>query len=120
MSSESDPSTPPHTPNPGKPPADNISVPSKPTVPTVTSDDCYKNLKRFIDGEKTGLKVFYNDEALKAKATSAAVMVNELLKMKCGKEIAQQLSLLSLYDIVMLLGLPSSFLILLHLAKPHR
>lgn len=72
----------------------------------VTTDECFANFRRFIDGEKVGLKVFYKDDnAIRELAPIAKIMVETLLSRGCPKEIALQLSLLILYDLALLLGM---------------
>lgn len=72
----------------------------------VTTDDCFRVLRTFIDKEKVGLKVFYrDDDAIRKLAPIAKAMVDTLLSRGCGKEIALQLSILVLYDIALLLGI---------------
>lgn len=71
----------------------------------VSTVHCLKNFKNFINTQKNGLKAFYTDEALKDLSDAAAAMANKLCEMGCGKETSKQLSLLCLYDIVMLIGM---------------
>ncbi|KAL0631443.1 hypothetical protein Q9L58_009688 [Maublancomyces gigas] len=76
------------------------------TVPTfkITEDECFNNFKKFIKREKSGLKVFYpQDEDLKKPASAAKTMVEKLFDLGCKKEVALQLSILILYDMVMLI-----------------
>lgn len=84
-------------------------------LPTVTVEECLKNFQKYIDQEKRGtdepkkiaLKVFYKDDkSLQDLAPAAKIMVEKLFAIGCGKEIALQLSVLILYDLVMLIGLP--------------
>lgn len=71
---------------------------------SVTEDQCFNNFTRFIQKEKVGLRVFYDDEALRKLAPMAKIMVEKLFVLGCKKEIAMQLSILVLYDMVMLIG----------------
>lgn len=78
---------------------------------SVTEDQCYKNFTRFIDSEKPELRIFYDDETLRKLAETAKAMVESLFALGCKREIAMPLSILVLYDLVMLIGLffnPSS------------
>lgn len=80
------------------------------TTVTVTVDECFKNFRKYIDGEDRSLDIFYkDDESLKKHAPTAKIMVEKLFSLGCKKEIALHLSTLILYDMVMLIGLaPSS------------
>lgn len=84
------------------------------TTTTVTLEECFKNFRKYIDNEKRGtedlkkiaLQVFYKDDkSLQDLAPAAKTMVESLFALGCGKEIALQLSVLILYDLVMLIGL---------------
>ncbi|KAL0635218.1 hypothetical protein Q9L58_005864 [Maublancomyces gigas] len=102
MASTSDTSntsdTPPPTPGPGK-----KNYPPNPQQTTITVDECFTNFKKYITNERPGLSAFYDDLALREVAKKAKDMAEKLLVKKCGKEIAMQLSLLTLYDIALLL-----------------
>lgn len=76
----------------------------------ITKEDFIKYFQDFIGVEKPDLNKFYSSEALLEKAEVADSMAKRLRTMGCGKEVARQLSLLTLYDIAMLLGFPSSVL----------
>lgn len=67
---------------------------------SVTEDECFDNFTRFIDTEKVGLRVFYDDDALRKLVPIAKTMVEGLFILGCKKEIAMQLSILVLYDLV--------------------
>lgn len=92
----------------------NTGTDPTPKIPTVTVDECFKNFQKYIEHEKRGadeskiaLKVFYKDDkSLQDLAPTAKTMVESLFALGCGKEIALQLSVLILYDLVMLIGLP--------------
>lgn len=71
---------------------------------SVTEDQCFNNFTRFVDRDKAELRIFYNDEALRQLAPIAKTMVERLFVLGCRKEIAMQLSILVLYDLVMLIG----------------
>lgn len=76
-----------------------------PTRLSVTEDQCFNSLMRFIDREKTGLRVFYNDQTLRELAPAAKTMIEGLFGLGCKKEVAMQLSILVLYDIALLIGM---------------
>lgn len=68
---------------------------------------CLANFELFIRKEKSGLKLFYNEATLAAQARIGAAMMAKLAEQGCGPELAQQLSILALYNIVILIGLAS-------------
>lgn len=80
-----------------------------PRRPTITKAHCLQYLRYFIDKEKPGLLVFYDDNALETRAAKAEMMVNKLVEMGYSMELALDLTLLTLYDLVLLIGLPPSF-----------
>ncbi|KAL0632091.1 hypothetical protein Q9L58_009023 [Maublancomyces gigas] len=69
----------------------------------LTTEECFVNLQKFLNGEKRGLRLFYDDSALQTLAPAAQKMGLALLADGWGKEIAMELSLLTLYDIVILI-----------------
>lgn len=71
----------------------------------ITEQECFNRLQKFLNREKGGLRVFYTDDALLKFAFAAKIMVGRLLHLGCGKETALQLSILVMYDVVMLIGL---------------
>lgn len=71
----------------------------------ITKQECFNRLQKFLNREKGGLRVFYTDDALLKFAFAAKIMVGGLLHLGCGKETALQLSLLVMYDVVVLIGL---------------
>jgi hypothetical protein len=82
----------------------------------VTAAQCKKRLSRFIRTEKEGLKVFFGTvdtevnsalDRLRAPERAAA-MVDGLLKDGCPKEMALRFTALTMYDLVVLLGVSSS------------
>lgn len=75
-----------------------------PPGPKITEDQCFSHFQRFLR-KKGGLRVFYSDEDLKKLAPAAKQMVLAMVARGCLLEIALQLSILILYDIVILLGL---------------
>lgn len=78
---------------------------SSPTV-HVTVDECFNNFAKFLEREKSGLRIFFDDMALKGLAPSAKAMVEGLFALGWKKEVAMQMSVLVLYDLVLLIGLP--------------
>lgn len=76
--------------------------------PKITEDECFRNFQRFLSHEKPGLDVFYSNEDLKMLVPAAKKMILTLFDLGCGKEGALQLSILILYDMVMLIGLKIS------------
>lgn len=86
----------------------------------LTDDDCRRKFRTHIAKEELGQ--FHKDEAIEGFVPIAKTMVKELFKLGCGKEVALQLSLLILYDMVMLIGLtpsrdPSNQIWLIHLHR---
>lgn len=81
-----------------------------PTAPSlfVTEDQCFNYFTRFIDIEKPKLRIFYTNEDLRKLAPVAKTMVEQLFVAGCKKEVAMQLSILVLYDLVLLIGLFST------------
>lgn len=67
---------------------------------------------------KKGLREFYDGATLAAKAIVAAAMVEKLQELGFTGEIARQFTILTLYDIVVLIGL-TFLLFLIHLPQ-HR
>lgn len=77
----------------------------------VTQVQCFNSLREFLDGwGGVELRVFYKDDDLKKLASAAKKMVETLFDRGCGKEVALHLSILILYDMVVLIGLPRSLL----------
>jgi hypothetical protein len=75
-----------------------------------TKDQCADALKMFILREKEKLEIFYKDDSqLDRPAETAAKMVQELMKQGCKKEMALRFATLTLYDLVILLGMLSLF-----------
>lgn len=79
--------------------------PTSTAPPTITHQECLEHLQGFVKGEKVGLSTFYDDDALVAKATLGTAMITKLLADGCSKRVAKDLAVLTLYDIVMLIGL---------------
>lgn len=71
---------------------------------SVTEDRCFNHRSRFIAREKANFQVFHDHQALRQLALNAKVMVEKVFILGCEKAIAMQLSILVLYDIVMLIG----------------
>lgn len=74
-------------------------------TPVVTEEDCFNNFMRFLNGEKSGLKVFYSSDEIREFAPIAKTMVDKLLAIGYKKQTALQLSILILYDMAMLIGI---------------
>ncbi|KAH0603949.1 uncharacterized protein H6S33_006980 [Morchella sextelata] len=91
----------------GRPPTPN-ATPHPEDIETITAKECLQNFNKFIDHEKPGLRSFYSEQQLEKLSVDAADMVNKLRKKKCGKETSKQLSILCLYDLVMLIDDSSS------------
>lgn len=73
---------------------------------SVTDDECFHNFTRLLNGEKSGLRIFFDGNALRDSARAAKKMVEGLFRLGCKKGVAMQLSVLVLYDLVILIGLP--------------
>jgi short subunit dehydrogenase-like uncharacterized protein len=75
-----------------------------------TPAHCLRALRNFIVTEKKALNVFYPDDgSLTPVADIASTMVNTLQERGCTFEKAMQFSILTLYDLVVLLGLMPNF-----------
>lgn len=72
----------------------------------LTDEECLVNFKAHVD--RDGLGVFHTPQAIAGFVPIAKEMIRVLFARGCGKEIALQLSLLILYDVVMLIGLTPS------------
>lgn len=83
----------------------------RPRQNLVPKNEYASRFSRFIKS-KPGLEGFYNDKALDGKVEKAKEMGDKLMEQGCGGEFAVPLSLLTLYDIVMLIGWSSSHAIL--------
>lgn len=78
---------------------------SAPKIEPTTPEQCKEYLNNFIQFEKPYLKTFYKDDsALTSPASISSSMVDKLMKSGCSKELAEQFSVLSLYDLILLLG----------------
>jgi hypothetical protein len=80
----------------------------KQTKDEILQKECFDYLKRYIEKEKPGLAKFYdNDAKIKAAATKAADLVEGLCDggKGCTPEIARDMQVLILYDLVMLIGM---------------
>lgn len=88
-----------------EPDSDAVGGPEPPAPPAITRAECLEHFRLFIKNEKSGLRDFYRDDAaLDGKAAIGEAMVIQLLADGCGEEVALDLALLTLYDIVMLIG----------------
>lgn len=79
-------------------------IPMQELVPEGEYTDVFETFTK----DKPGLSAFYNADALKLKVQSAKAMGDALMKDGCSREYAVPLSLLTLYDIIMLVGWSSS------------
>lgn len=70
----------------------------------VTEDQCFNNLAMFIEEKNLRCCFSYNDYELRRLALKAKEMVEELFIRGCNEAVAMDLSILVLYDIVMLIG----------------
>lgn len=71
---------------------------------SITETEVFHHFKDFIADEKKGLEKFYNDTSLKTAAKRGKKMIEALQNDGCGKEVAKDMALLTLYDIVILIG----------------
>ena len=88
--------------------------PTPQTDPTVAKRDKYSpeevfgRFKNYIEGQKPGLKRFYkvdgSEPTLKEASTRGSTMTEGLIKNGCPDEVAAALSVLVLYDLVVLIG----------------
>ena len=74
-----------------------------------------ERFKDYIEKQKPGLKQFYKwgtqdefDQHLKDPATRGSTMIQQLMYHGCPGEVALSLSLLALYDLVILIGTQSA------------
>lgn len=74
------------------------------TARSAIEEECLKFCTRFTGGERKGLGSFGDDRALTAGAVVAKTRAGSLLAARCTKDVAQELSLLMLYDLVLLIG----------------
>lgn len=72
----------------------------------VTEDECFNNFAKFLYREKSRLRIFFDDMALKELAPFAKAMVEGLFALGYKKEVAMQFSVLMLYDLAFLIGMP--------------
>ncbi|KAH0603261.1 uncharacterized protein H6S33_008265 [Morchella sextelata] len=71
--------------------------------PTTTDEECISFFEDYLETERKSLKTFYKDEDIPKLGAKAKTMFGALIELGCKKETAQQLTLLTLYDIVMLI-----------------
>lgn len=84
-------------PNPEQPP------PAEQSQRRVPEAEYTRVFNDFIE-LKPGLRTFYNPQALEDIVKAAKVMGDKLMDQGCSGEYAVPLSLLTLYDIAMLVG----------------
>lgn len=70
-----------------------------------SADEILLKFQGYIEKRKPGLKRFYkSDESLKPCATTGSVMTQKLVDSGCPVEVAAELTLLALWDLVVLIG----------------
>ena len=83
-----------------------MSGPTKPS--SYTPKEVLQKFKNYIRTRKTGLKRFYNldgnDEGLEMCAARGSDMTEKLMAKGCPREVAAELTLLALWDLVVLIG----------------
>ena len=83
-----------------------MSEPSKPS--SFTTKDVLHKFKNYVRTGKTGLKRFYNpdgtDKGLEECAARGSHMTKELMAKGCPREVAAELTILALWDLVVLIG----------------
>ena len=74
-----------------------------------STDEILTKFKNYIETRKPGLRRFYNtdgpDGSLKGCATRGSDMTKKLVDRGCPMEVAAELSLLALWDLVVLIGM---------------
>ncbi|KAI5839450.1 hypothetical protein DFP73DRAFT_561684 [Morchella snyderi] len=71
--------------------------------PTTTAEDCVSFFRDYIQSDRKALKTFYKDEDLERLGEQAKTMFGAMIELGCKKETAQWMTVLVLYDIVMLI-----------------
>jgi hypothetical protein len=78
----------------------------------ITHDMISEKFQHYILNERPGLQRFYKkdadgslDRALKGSVDRAVSMINKIMQKRCKWETAFSLSVIALYDVVMLLGM---------------
>ena len=83
-----------------------LGVENKPNLHN--SREIFHRFQIYIEKEKPGLKRFYSpdgiDEGLKECAERGSVMTQKLMAEGCPREVAAELTLLALWDLVVLIG----------------
>jgi hypothetical protein len=82
-----------------------MKVEPEPVLQYPTSVQILDHWERLLDekGEKAGIKHLCTDQA--EQATKAVAMAKVLMEKGCKRETAIQLSILALYDLVLLVGM---------------
>ncbi|KAI5841682.1 hypothetical protein BZA05DRAFT_210917 [Tricharina praecox] len=90
------------------PPSQSDAPKYDPTVKAGSAEErCKYTLNQFVDS-KPGLREFFPDKIFAGYAARAARLVDEIIKLKCPKETAQQFAILVLYDLALLIDDSSS------------
>lgn len=76
---------------------------SEPVRKPIASEFYHQHVNSFL-GERNGLRRFYESDRLKDAGNHAKDMGDQLMDSGCTPELALYLSMLSLYDIVVLIG----------------
>lgn len=84
-----------------------VSVMEEPSEEDRFLESCHKRLLFFLRTERPGLATFFPgdlDEVLRPYSDQAGKLALRLLEKGCPKDTARALGLLTLYDLVMLIG----------------
>lgn len=80
--------------------------PVRADLPWASRNLCLAIFEKFIDTEKPGLRAFYPDtDSLFAKVTDGVAIINRFVSEGCPMEIASDLVIMTLYDVVIFTGL---------------
>lgn len=86
-----------------------LGVENKPEP--ITFQEIFYRLQIYVEKEKPGLKRFYDpdefDQNFRDSVTRGLDMTRKLMKIECPREVAAGLSLLALWDLVVLVGMHS-------------
>jgi hypothetical protein len=80
----------------------NVLRPEQPQNPS--SEVIEKRLRKLLEVERKGLKNFYNPLELGPLPETGKRMAERLLAMDCPLETANELTVLTLYDLAILIG----------------
>jgi hypothetical protein len=73
-------------------------------IPVCTAGVCLGILHEYIENQRPALKSFYDADSLMQRALRAEGMIKTLIRRGCDHRTAEQLSLLVLFDLVILVG----------------